>query len=376
MKPGQIILNLLLRKPYYGYIASNMKLEKSNSIEDIKVIIGPVVKLVYNEKWMNELKEQEAYGVFIHEILHLVLLHYMRKGSRESSYWSIACDLAVNEHIDEKILPEGYFTVEMFNRETGFSLPSKSTAEYYYDEILKRKDNISFIMRDGAVKIKLPGGDEFAVKSMEQPDTSDLNYNAAKSLLEEVTCLAAKEGEIPGTLKNIISEIYGGTDVDWRNLIKKYLSGKGRMNIRKTVKRNSKRFNDNPGNKRVKQLNALVAIDESGSISDDDIMMFYSDLKKIKAITKSNLLVTRFDTDCTRPVRLEQYLKIKNRIKSGGTDFRPVFQVAESMQTRLMIIFTDGDGILPDVVKQKTLWIITGSENKIMPFGDTVRFSN
>ena len=376
MKPGQIIVNLLLRKPYYGYIASNMKLEKNNSIDDLKLVIGPVIKLLYNEEWMNGLTEESAYGVFIHEILHLLLMHYQRKGNRDSSIWAVACDLAVNEHIDQKILPEKYVTVSDFFKETGVRLENKSTAEYYYDEILKVKDDFSLIIREGSLKIRLPGGNIFIVKSMDQPDTSDLNFHAAKSIMEEITRQAAKEGEIPGSLKHMISDLYGSTDVDWRNLIKKYLSGKGRMNIRKTVKRVSKRFEDNPGNKRIKQLNALVAIDESGSISDDDIMLFYNELKKIKIITKSSLLVTRFDTDCTKPVRIEQYLKIRGRAKSGGTDFRPVFKMADSLKSRLMIIFTDGNGILPAEVKQKTLWIMTGNKNDDIPFGDTVRFWN
>lgn len=376
MKPGQIILNLLLRKPYYGYIAGSMKLEKDNTIDSIKVVIGPVIRLLYNESWIEGLAYDTAFGVFIHEILHLVLLHHQRKGGRNSAVWAIACDMAVNEHIDGRILPKEYITVPDVCRETGLQLDRKSTAEYYYDELLKVQDSFSFFTRDGAVKVKLPSENEFIARSIDQPDSSELNYNAAKSLMDEITRQAAKEGEIPGSLKNIISEIYGSTDADWRNLLKKYLTGKGRMNIKKTVKRVSKRFEDNPGSKRIKQLNALVAIDESGSISDDDIMRFYNELKKIKTITKSSLLVTRFDTGCTKPVKIENYLKIRDRAKSGGTDFRPVFKLADSMKARLMIVFTDGDGTLPADVKQKTLWVMTGKNKKEMPFGDVVRFSS
>jgi len=130
-----------------------------------------------------------------------------------------------------------------------------------------------------------------------------------------------------------------------------------------------------PGNKRHKGLEALVAIDESGSISDSDIMTFYNELRIIQRVTKAKISVTRFDTDCTDPVPLERYMKTRERMKRGGTDFRPLFKLADSISARLVLVFTDGDGIMPENTKQKVLWVQTGGGSKKFPFGETVLFS-
>ena len=55
----------------------------------------------------------------------------------------------------------------------------------------------------------------------------------------------------------------------------------------------------------------------------------------------------------------------------GGTDFRPVFQYAESIEPNLVIYFTDGDGVIPtDNYQFDTIWMII-NDNK-MPFGNVI----
>jgi len=103
----------------------------------------------------------------------------------------------------------------------------------------------------------------------------------------------------------------------------------------------------------------LLAIDESGSISDSQVVKFYNELLAIKKITGATLSVTQFDTDCTMPIPIEKYSKVKERVKNGGTDFRPVFELADSLHMPLLIIFTDGDGEAPLHSNQKVLWVLT-----------------
>ncbi len=377
MTMNKIIVNLLLRKPYFGYVLSNLKIEKSQGVKEIKLLLGPVIRLIYNPLWLESLCEDFAFGVILHELLHLILLHPLRRDQRKVDLWAVACDLAVNEHIEAKMLPPDYLTIEKLNGELKCNLEKGKGAEYYYQSLLGLKpgEGMDLSWRKEEVLIHFPDSDDVVIKVEKEDDISDINSKAVQCTMEEITKQAADEGEINGQLRNAIQGVYKSVDVNWRNVLKKYLAGKGRMEVHKTVKRISKRFDDLPGNRRRKGLEALVAIDESGSIGDDDIMTFFHELGILKRITKADIKITRFDTDCTKPIPLEKYLKKRNRVKRGGTDFRPIFTLANQMNARLVLIFTDGDGLIPTGAKQKVLWVLTNGSKKSPPFGDTVQFT-
>lgn len=377
MTMNKVIVNLLLRKPYFGYILASLKTERSNSVKRMDCIIGPSVRLIYNPEWFSELNEDHAFGAIIHELLHLVLLHPIRGKYKKTTLWNIACDIAVNEHISYKLLPDGYITLDVVNREISPKLESGKSAEYYYECLVNLDENQSLNLsyREDDIVIHSSDDEDFLVIAQDQSECTEINSKAFQCSMEDITKQAAEEGEISGKLMSSVQGLYKSVDVNWRNILKKYFAGKGRMVTHKTVKRVSKRFDDMPGNKRHKGLRALVAIDESGSISDEDILTFYNELRVIKRITKANIEITRFDTECTNPIQLEQYLKIKDRIKQGGTDFRSIFKLADKIGVRIVVVFTDGDGIFPKEIKQKVLWVKIGENKKEFPFGDVVQFS-
>jgi predicted metal-dependent peptidase len=84
------------------------------------------------------------------------------------------------------------------------------------------------------------------------------------------------------------------------------------------------------------------------------------------------MMVTKFDTTCTPPVSAKRFAADSVRVKSGGTDFRPVFALADSLRIPLLIIFTDGDGPAPEISNQKTLWVLTPGGTRPSLFGESV----
>lgn len=377
MTMNRIMLNLLLRKPFYGYILSSLNVTGSKSIETIKLIVGPTVQLLYNPEWLEALTENEAYGAVLHELLHLIFMHSLRRAGRERKIWAMAGDMAVNEHISPDMLPEDALTVQKANRIFGTTMEPYKSADYYYERLIEAAppSSFPFSLRKDTIILRFPNEYDISIALGDEGEQSELNKKAVESKLEEITRQASTEGEIPGKLAGLMSGIYRSVHVNWRNILKQFMTGKGRMHVHKTVKRLSKRFDDMPGNKRHKGIEALVAIDESASIHDDDVMAFYQELRALKRSVKANFMVTRFDTDCTRPVPLEKYLKTTDRAKHGGTDFRPIFHLAETMHARMMLIFTDGEGTMPDSVKQNVLWILTKKTEIPPALGTSVFYS-
>lgn len=377
MDMNRIIVNLLLRQPFYGYILSSLNLVGSGSVDEIRVNIGATVQMIYNPEWLDSLEESEAYGRVLHEILHLILMHSFRRGTRDPLVWAMAGDLAVNEHISKGMHWEDVLTVEKANRILAVGMEPFKTADYYYDQLLEAAppSTLPFSIHRNRMLLHFPDEKELGVNIESQEDLSELNMKAAQSKLEEITRQAVAEGEVTPRLMGQMGGIYASARVNWRNILKQFMTGKGRTQSHKTVKRVSKRFDDMPGNKRHKGLEALVAIDESGSINDEDVLNFYKELRGLKRVVKADLMVTRFDTDCTRPVLLERYLRSADRAKNGGTDFRSVFNLADSLNARIVLIFTDGEGIMPESVRQNALWLLTKKTDIPPNLGTTVSYT-
>ncbi|MPN00421.1 hypothetical protein SDC9_147616 [bioreactor metagenome] len=121
-------------------------------------------------------------------------------------------------------------------------------------------------------------------------------------------------------------------------------------------------------------MDALLAVDESGSISDEMVKAFFAELFEINKIIGGNFFVTVFDTMCKEPVSLNKFILDSEREKRGGTDYRPVFALADRLKMPLVILFTDGDGQMPDSVNQNTLWVLTKNTRQEMAFGYSVPF--
>jgi predicted metal-dependent peptidase len=145
MRMQDALIHLLLKQPFYGYIASSVTPVECNDIPTVSMSLLPVSKLLYNREWYEGLKEEHAIGVVIHELLHLILLHHFRKGNRERQLWVVACDMAVNEHIDGSLLTGEAITISKISEEIHETIPRLKSAEVYYDILSKLENSISLI---------------------------------------------------------------------------------------------------------------------------------------------------------------------------------------------------------------------------------------
>ena len=116
------------------------------------------------------------------------------------------------------------------------------------------------------------------------------------------------------------------------------------------------------GSIRQLRTNYLVAVDVSGSISDDDLKFFFSTINRFFKYGVEKIDALTFDTSLGEPVtltRAKAEFKVKGR---GGTYFQPVVDyMAEHGEYDGLIIFTDGYAPKPEVparLKGRLLWIL------------------
>ena len=116
------------------------------------------------------------------------------------------------------------------------------------------------------------------------------------------------------------------------------------------------------GSIRQLRTNYLVAVDVSGSISNDDLKFFFSTINRFFKYGVEKIDALTFDTSLGEPVtltRAEAGFKVKGR---GGTNFQPVVAfMAEHGEYDGLIILTDGYApkpVVPARLKGRLLWIL------------------
>ena len=130
--------------------------------------------------------------------------------------------------------------------------------------------------------------------------------------------------------------------------------------------------------RRIKILNLVIAIDTSGSISNDDLKGFFSEINSIlNCVDEYKIFLIQCDAkiqsidEYLSPKKIDiKELKIKGR---GGTDFRPVFEyMRENNILYPLIYFTDLMGTFPDYFPSfPVLWVT--KEGGEVPFGNIAK---
>ena len=143
-------------------------------------------------------------------------------------------------------------------------------------------------------------------------------------------------------------------------------------NQKKTTTRRNRRQPDRldlRGQLRSHKANILVALDISGSISDEE---FNQAIKEVLGIVKNynhEITIIECDSEIRRVYKVNSLRDLKDRMNiRGGTKFTPVFEYANHNKINLLVYFTDGKGedqLLSIPKGYKTLWVISGRGDKL-----------
>ena len=106
----------------------------------------------------------------------------------------------------------------------------------------------------------------------------------------------------------------------------------------------------------------LVAVDVSGSISQEDLKNFLSIINRFFSYGVERIQVIAFDATITQEFELKKATRSIHIIGRGGTDFQCAVDYYESHpEYQGLIIFTDGYAYVPKLTLHKQiLWILTG----------------
>ena len=131
--------------------------------------------------------------------------------------------------------------------------------------------------------------------------------------------------------------------LDWRKVLRYFVKCSQRAEKRSTVKRLNKRYPYvHPGRKVRRQANIAISIDQSGSVSDNMLAAFYSELNKLAEI--ATVTVVPFDTEVAED-KVYQWRKGENRKRErvlyGGTCFDAPTEYVNAGGFDAHIVLTD-----------------------------------
>lgn len=351
-------LSILMNQPFLGYVLQQYEIKLVDNI-DTAATNGE--NIIFSRKFLNELSINDTAFILLHELLHIILLHPIRKERRNHQKFNIACDIVVNDILKkfnyktDKLKP---IYGDLFNL-NGFN----DSVEIIYDKLPIKIINICLI---------------------DSHDFWDSNETKIKNKLAWSINNAHKKGySLDGYphLRNILLSHIEKSKINWKTLLKQCIE-KDLFDY--TYQRTDRRINQFLLPTFLESEETLqkvwFLVDVSGSMSNDEIIKMYSEILSVVSNYKKVVYdISFFSTEVTPPIQFkneQELIKTLNSINStGGTDFIEIFKALPKYypieKPKAMIILTDGYSRYPkktEALNVKVFWAINNDSSK-PPFG-------
>jgi predicted metal-dependent peptidase len=367
---SKISKELLLKEPYYGFFLLML-----NKFWDQRIPTACVGKnginyqLRINEEFWTSLDDAKKMGLLKHELLHIAFNHLtMHFNFSDKRLANVAMDMEINQYIDANMLPEGGITLESYPE---LNLNARAGCRYYYDALRKAQKD-----KDEKGTSGSPAMDKLldALGNGEDPTNHDWEIfddlsEAERKLVDKQTQrvlnqakeqTVKRQGTVPGEINGvIIIEEIVPPKFDWRGFIRRFTGVSTRVFTKKIRRKENRRFSDNPGLKIKMKQHMLLAIDTSGSVSDDELKEFMNEIHHIYK-TGVDITIVQCDTEIQsiEPYRGKHELKVSGR---GGTYFDPVLNYFNENLKKFtsLVYFTDGEAHASIKPRGNVLWVIS-----------------
>ncbi len=377
---------LVMGHPFLGALVLRLQIQPGNP-PWCRTTATDARTFFFNPEYIESLTLAETQFALAHEALHCALAHFYRRRHRDPHRWDLACDFAINPTLVAEGLraPPGVLALEMF---------SGMTAEEIYpllDDFENEEPHDQHLYDHSDQTADQPGTVNAAQPEESNPiephdiSLNPLNHAELEQLAQEWQRHAAaaaqharESGRLGGHLQRLFKSIHRPT-LPWRMLLARYLVSSGREDYRYTRASRREGAAILPG-RQSHQLDLFVAIDTSGSISDEELRSFADELNALKAQVSARVTLVGCDSELNlRPTTCETWepLEIPAVLTGGGgTSFVPVFAWADGIDIRpdLLLYFTDGLGEFPDAAPEYPVtWLIKG--NASVPWGERIQLN-
>lgn len=352
----------------------------------------------YNVDYMKSLTTWKTRGVLTHEFYHISFGHITFRAKNPSHIWNIACDLANNSIIesnaaaykptgvadDDSFLPEMIlipgrmphvdfdFKSKKLTHGQKLTLklanyiknaPPLKSSEYYFEEIMtlmpELNNNQQIIILD-----TLDNHDSWAnIPSELTTYVLSRQKSIIKRAVNHADSVQNGWGSIPQhisrEIRNSVSDI-----IDWRSVLKHFSGSLIRAENTPTLKRINKRYPYiHPGISSKGGAKLLIAIDESGSVDDEMLSLFFAELRMLSKLISIETCPFDCEIDDKNIIKWNRGAVPRlNRKLEGGTNFQKPTDMFNDPKNRgrwdALMILTDGGASKPTACRGKRAWIL------------------
>lgn len=373
----------MFQEPFYGLFL----IQLNKKIADIPTACvskrGINFDLTIGEKFWNSRNENQRIGLLKHELLHIVFFHLLDWAEfHDKALLNIAMDLEVNQYIKPEYYPSPDIILIENPEYASLNLPLKAGYRKYYELIQNsakgkcpamdklREDMEDFRKTSGSGSgdpNKVAGNSHISweelTEGMTEAEKKLIKKQIDYQLKETAENVIKNRGLVPSELDQYIKALYDIEEpvMDWKAYVRRFSGNSNKIYTRKTRKKPNKRFPDNPALKIKTKKHIAVGIDTSGSVSDTDLIEFFSELHHIHK-TGAKITIIECDAAIHRVYEYKggQIDKVSGR---GGTSFQPIIDyVNERYKTFTSLVYlTDMECPPPTKCRKPTLWVACSS---------------
>jgi len=411
------LIHLLKQEPFFSSFYRSFRKQAVDYLPTAGVtVIDGVVTLAYNEKFFESLSLDHRIGLLKHEAYHIIFEHCLERKKDPHIIWNYATDLAINSMIPEFELPDGGLIpgMDVPKEIKGSNLgavsnsynsiyqlistfPKLESSEWYFENLMSLEKEFKEVQdfEKGSDCSGGIGGGSNGCGGGNGDDNGNGNGNGGGGgpgfgpidshegwgeLSDEQK--EKLKGAIKSSLERSIKEAddsprgWGSVGaatrkrlrdavakkINWKEILNYFVGTTQRGDKRRTHRRVNRKYPYiHPGIRRSYKSSIAIYIDQSGSVGDNEIELFFAALSSLSKETE--FTVYHFDTAVDEKSKKKWKKNQKYdgyRTRCGGTNFDSVAKHFEDNQSEYdgYIIMTDGYAPKPKKAIKKRCWMI------------------
>lgn len=370
------VVCLFVEERFYAELILRMDRKINRSLPTAGVCVKKgKVELHINPEFFSGLSLNEQIAILKHECKHILNNHIHRSMQLAPEVYTkdktkdqveqvlsqmkhrvinMATDCAINPGIPN--IPEWGCFPKNFNLKDG------ETMEWYVENLKNNEKAKDF-----------NNVDDHAIWAESDDDKEALNARI-KKLINDAAKTTRGAGFMTSEDELLVSKINASV-VDWKSILKRFVSRQIESVLESSKKKRNRRYGIMfPGQIKIETLHIGVAIDTSGSVSNDQLSQFMSEICNISKYAKITVVEADSEIKNIYDFDPKKTYSVKGR---GGTAYAPAIEYfSEKTDVDAVIYFGDMDtSDEKDLVKPKypVLWAIVGHQNPPVDWGSQVR---
>jgi predicted metal-dependent peptidase len=322
----------------------------------------------FGTKFFMDLSPEERVFLLLHETMHCAYLHMVRLPTGACpDKWNIATDHVINLQLIER----------------GFKMPKMGLADPQYKGLSAEEVYKLLPENPGQPQMQdLVHGEDPGASMCDGAGAEALSREMADILVRAAVqsrVSGDKPGTIPGEIEIFLNRLLN-PKLPWNRILQKYLQAFAKNDY--TFRKPNRRFFPKyhlPSLFSENLMNIAVAVDTSGSVTDEQFLRFVTETHSIMRMMKpEKITLIQFDTEikATNEIKSIQELMKVHFTGRGGTLINPVLEWANVNKPQLLLVFSDGGFYFySQVTKVPTIWLIHDNKQFNAPFGKTIHYA-